>query len=723
MNRKQISIILVLCLIFASTFSLLGFSSEKGIHAEKGKGDEKVRDTVMMQPESLKRAEVDIMPYDVGTFMRYRYNEASYREDAEKDIKQKASKIAGIKKTPQEEAVATESEEFTYDGGTKYFLAYDGMYASYYFKEYTLRSVGTNIEIWVADDISYHDEEREDPVITQSQVDMMRDEFDENIYLKDTEFFGVPNSHTGEYSLLTEWGYFEEGYYEPEDGIERVIMLVDNVMDEQYYDSTYPFYIAGFYSPDYQDYFDRNVITIDTHKWAERLETVYYGVVAHEFQHLIHDDNDPYETTWINEGMSMFAEFLCGYGHADSHVEFFLQHPENSLVEWDDHYSAETGPETLADYGQTYLLTLYMYDKYGRDFIQNLAQDTDQGFASINKILTDYGTGIDFGELFRRFSVAVAIDSFMPGEGIYEFDSIDVQVDFESALDYDKDGVPAWGGDYKVLEDPAKIYNINFDGIDFLPVKWLCVENPIPVDSEPDLVFWGNQGNGIDNEIIFSADLSSVTAASINFDTYLDIEELWDAGFVQVSTDGGYTWTSLENEYTVDNTEFPLNTQAPEIFENLPGLTGYSGDWMNMSFDLTPWAGQEIFISFRYMTDMAYNDSGWFVDNIAIPEIDYMNDCSSLEGFVSLHELLGIHVDYAVTFVNKKALGIGNNEAFYDVLNIEPFNVTDDEAIRLKEFLGGGENYMIIWYAAPEGVMGAVDYTYEIMRKSEVKNK
>jgi bacillopeptidase F (M6 metalloprotease family) len=206
----------------------------------------------------------------------------------------------------------------------------------------------------------------------------------------------------------------------------------------------------------------------------------------------------------------------------------------------------------------------------------------------------------------------------------------------------------------------------------------------------------------------------------------MDIEEYWDAGFVQVSTDGGYAWTSLANEYTIDGSPFEYNEQAPQIYNNLPGLTGKSGDWINMEFDLAPYIGQEVLISFRYMTDLATNGTGWFVDNISIPEIDYYNDCSSLEGFTNLHKLHEIYVDYAVAFINQKSLGIGKNQSTYQVLNIDPFNVTEADTIMLKEFLSGGANYMIIWYAAPDGTTGVVEYTYEITEKSDfgkAKNK
>jgi hypothetical protein len=42
------------------------------------------------------------------------------------------------------------------------------------------------------------------------------------------------------------------------------------------------------------------------------------------------------------------------------------------------------------------------------------------------------------------------------------------------------------------------------------------------------------------------------------------------------------------------------------------------------------------------------------------------------------------------------------------------------DSVILKEFLSGGENYMIIWDAAQDGTRGVVDYTYEITEKSDL---
>ncbi len=38
------------------------------------------------------------------------------------------------------------------------------------------------------------------------------------------------------------------------------------------------------------------------------------GLLAHEFQHMIHWNQDPNEDSWLNEGLSELAWYLNGYG-------------------------------------------------------------------------------------------------------------------------------------------------------------------------------------------------------------------------------------------------------------------------------------------------------------------------------------------------------------------------------------------------------------------------
>ncbi|MEH7115014.1 peptidase M6 [Neobacillus niacini] len=651
-------------------------------------------------------------------------NDHTYLKQAEKKIAEQAAQINFNEDQPSTNSTASSTGPIP--GEKKQFLN-----RNLKFTPFTLRSVGENVEIWVADNLAFPaGDPRPAHVVTQEQVDKLRNEFDSNIYPKATAFFGTPDVHDGSKSPLAGRNV-PAGYYE---GSDKVIMLVDNIQDDNYKDPTYPFFVAGFFWQTLENYIDRNIITIDTNSWETRLESTFFGTTIHELQHLIHADNDGAEETWINEGMSTFSEYLGGYGHDDSSINFYLDHPENSLVNWDEHRVTKTGPETIADYGQVYLFTLYMNDKFGREFIRDLALSENQGISSVNETLKAHGSELDFTQLYQNFITALALDSDRVGDGVYNFDSINLRdlivdkngtkrgktVDFEKAVTFEKEGVPAWGGDFKELEFQDKIRSISFDGVDFLASPWESVDDPTNAANK---VLWGNEGDEADNAIVLEADLSEVQSATLNFDNYLDIEEQWDFGVVQVSTDGGKTWKSLENE----NTRSDIVAEGyPKIKENVPGFTGNIKEWQKESFDLTEYAGQKVLVSFRYLTDWGHTDGGWFIDNIEIPEIGFENDGSSTEDFKSFQELAGQYVNYTVTFINEKEVGNKKGaKTNYKVITVDPFNVTEEDALTLRQLFKDGKNYMITSYAASADDKNSVDFTYEInlKEKSPKKNK
>ncbi|MBM6616861.1 immune inhibitor A domain-containing protein [Bacillus suaedaesalsae] len=656
---------------------------------------------------------------DIDGYLNNLSQNEDFLKQAEASISEQAKNINFNEASSGDEDSATST--FTYNGGTKKFLN-----RGLKFKDFTLRSVGENVEIWVANDLGFKEgDPRPAHVVTQEQVDKLKNEFDANIYPKATEFFGTPDVHDGSHSPLPGMVGLPEGYYE---GSDKVIMLVDNIQDDNYNDPTYPFFVAGFFWQTLENYMDRNIITIDTNSWETRLESTFFGTTIHELQHLIHADNDGDESTFLNEGMSTFSEYLGGYGHDDRSINFYLDHPENSLVNWDEHRTATTGPETIADYGQVYLFTLYMNDKFGREFIRDLALNETNSISSINETLKAHGYDMDFTELYQNFITALTLDN---GNGVYNFDSIDLRdlvvdtngtkrgktVDFEGALTFEKEGVPAWGGDFKQLDFTDKIDRIKFDGVDFLASPWQSVVDPMGSDNQ---VLWGNTGDEADNALIFGADLTGVEDATLKFDNFIDIEEQWDFGVVQVSTDGGETWKSLANENTRSDV---VDEGYPKIKENVPGFTGHSDEWTNESFDLTEYAGQNVLISFRYLTDWGYNDSGWFIDNIEIPEIGYSNDGSSTDAFQSLNELKGEYVNYTVTFINEKQVGKDGKNTKYKVVTVDPFNVSEENALQLRQLFKDGKNYMITSYAAPEDDLNPVDFTYEVVTKTSKGKK
>ncbi|MBC7250293.1 MAG: immune inhibitor A [Anaerolineae bacterium] len=547
------------------------------------------------------------------------------------------------------------------------WLALDNYNGYYYFKDYELKAVGEYGEVWVATDLAWPEgDPREDPVVLQEQIDYLLEEFDTNIYPTEEEFFGTPDEHDGSNALLVAWGYVPEGYYEGD----KVAILIDNIRDDNYYDPSYPFYIAGFYSPSFEAYFDRNIINIDAYDWANRVGPddspwrgpdpdrwrpyLYEGVFAHEFQHLIHDDLDSDEESWVNEGMSMFAEWLCGYVAGEDQFDYFLDHAENSLVWWGDQEGSSTNvSEILADYGIAYLWTLYLYEHFGGGpFIQAVAQSETNGIASVDEQLEAFGYEATFADVFHDFRIACLIDSprafklpFFPwsrfGRGEdwvhpYEFKNAEVHVNVDTEEAYCEPGAPPWGTDYIKITDESIFKMIKFDGDDEA-----VFDSPWTSDGD---VLWSGTGDLLDNWAIFEA----TGGGTLQFDTLWDLEDYWDFGFVQVSTDGGATWTSLEDNEGYSTYDYDPNAH-PKVVENLPGLTSYVDDWVTLTYDLSAYSG-DILIAFRMVTDWATHYGGWWIDNVYV-DGTLISDGSSTEPFKDITYYNPIELDYSVTLV------------------------------------------------------------------------
>jgi hypothetical protein len=136
------------------------------------------------------------------------------------------------------------------------------------------------------------------------------------------------------------------------------------------------------------------------------------------------------------------------------------------------------------------------------------------------------------------------------------------------------------------------------------------------VEVDGRLVWYSDIGNSADFLLQTSTTIPT-SNPTLTFETKYDVETLYDFCFVQISTDEGATWVSLENAYTTHSHE----DTEPDIIANLPGLSGTSTnwpEWRTMSFDLSAYAGQAVMLGFRYMTDSAYAKEGWYVDNVAL---------------------------------------------------------------------------------------------------------
>lgn len=139
------------------------------------------------------------------------------------------------------------------------------------------------------------------------------------------------------------------------------------------------------------------------------------GVLAHEFQHMIHWAGDVNEDTWINEGCSQLSWYLCGY-ETDGDEANFADHPNNDLTAWD-----ESG-----DYGQVALFFIYLYEQFGVSAWASIVSDPANGFAGLTNGFNGLGHHFDPDEVFSNWCLANYFNDPTWDHGIAGYTGIEV---------------------------------------------------------------------------------------------------------------------------------------------------------------------------------------------------------------------------------------------------------------------------------------------------------
>lgn len=438
--------------------------------------------------------------------------------------------------------------------------------------------------------------------------------------------------------------YFGEYQNRPKKN-DKIDVMIYNIVDESYFDPDFPFYIAGFFWGSLNEFFDQNMIFIDTLDWANRLGPdgarpfLYEGTVAHELEHLIHNDHDPDEDSWIDEGMADLAEYLNGFGHPDSHVVYYLAFHRTSLTVWGG---------GLEDYGASYLFQLYLLENFGSktggswdpEWTHTLIDEQANSISGV-----EAATGVNFNDLYDTWILANYLDEpGLMGAGNYPvgYNEIDLTPFVSTAFSpwsIERSITDIYGSDHHGNLPIDRYYGGYVSGT----VEWPVGEAPpytplygtyAGMEPELNVFLRGEAASGVapNTGMYESASggghlvsdrmlaLDVPVGGTLTFWTWYDIEEEWDYGFVEVSTGGG-VWTSIPGTIT-RNSGNP--NQSTAWANSLVGgqsntntvITGSSDGWVEASFELPAPSG--VLLRFSYYTDEAVNGQGWFIDDVVV---------------------------------------------------------------------------------------------------------
>ncbi|MGB7818619.1 MAG: hypothetical protein WBL35_07755 [Ornithinibacter sp.] len=488
----------------------------------------------------------------------------------------------------------------------------------------------------------------DDYEITQKQIDYLGAELANQIVAVDEEHFGPI------------------GLADPSDPDSKsLVTIVYNLHDDSMYDCAVTSYTAGYFAPDFIDSAGMNVMAIDAFDWVNRVGDgsqawddgddsnnrfeLYEGVFAHELEHLVMNYSDSGELSWVDEGLADFAIFLNGYDVGGSHLTYHqVFHHETSLTRWGG---------GLENYGASYTFFQYLWEQAGGNgdgtFEPDLEYDAAGGDLLIKKIFAEQADGME--------GVQNAIDDFNDETGADLRSVKALYQDWAVAVYLDDEDSDLW--DIKAVDfgDPKSTsWTIDLANEDFwddrgvykgaLPdAKWNRLKNRVDQTALPfGLSYERFRNPGPQFSFEFSGDPVTQVAPhsgdthwyagyasqsnhilgvdvtgspdTLDFWSWSFIEEGWDYGFVEANVGGDWVTVPLVNDsgttVTTDDDPHGGNTEGN-------GLTGTSGgeyfvddpEYVHLTAQLPEGTTD---VRFRYSTDAAYLDTGWFVDDVML---------------------------------------------------------------------------------------------------------
>lgn len=350
-------------------------------------------------------------------------------------------------------------------------------------------------------------------------------------------------------------------------------------------------------------------------------------VLAHELEHLVHWFYAPGERSFIDEGFAELATIRWRPLRVnDSRLQDYNRyrhHPALQLNSW----SVDDFQAVGRHYGSGLGFAVYLTELLGPDMIREVVAEPRRGIDGLEFLLRSRGCAFAFDDLFADFVLANLVwDPYaMGGAGRLGFETFTPWLEPVRHRQLDQtplaagapvgDALPPYAVHY-LSADPEVLAGdtpVVFAGDPVVPI--------VPDAASQGQVMWSSRHNESQAHLTRTFDLTGLEpgqSAWLETRMWWDIEENWDFGYVMASRNGR-DWILLESEATV-----PQDRLARSLGVALTGRNAPTDQaWSVVQWDLSPYAGDKVWLRFAYVTDGAVTGTGWVIDEVVLDAIGY----------------------------------------------------------------------------------------------------
>ena len=445
--------------------------------------------------------------------------------------------------------------------------------------------------------------------------------------------------------------------------------------------------------------------TLEDPDWAVQ-------VVVHEYLHLIQWANSTGEQEFIDEGMAELPRALGMFGEDyPGPLVRWSRNPRISLTGW----SVNEADREL-HYGAALGYAAWLTDTFGVGAARELLAHPDPGAVGVNGFLRDRGCRLSFDDTYADFSLA----AFLGRPHLYGSGGALGIRSLVEAQD------PVWAqartakrlslhGPVRDALRPHATRYLEVAGDESGTPGTIVLRGDPQVAVLPGLdpvqpVLWSGRWGDRHASLTVDLDLTTLapsSPATLEARLWWVIEEDWDYAYVMVSRDG-VEWSLLQSDFTSGTNPAGNNLGH--------GLTGDSGGWQTVAWDLGPWAGEAIQLRISMVTDSADTRPGLVIGGLEVAETGWRLDPASPQPAARLDGWLHVREPLAVTWLVQSV--VVDPEAG-TVRSVQRAVADADGLLELEpdDWPGPGDDLFLLVSPLVPQVVGLLDYAVELHQR------